>query len=303
METIRTLMEQTAVQRILALFIGLVIIYLLVRFTKKSMGRYVKADSWYKTKKAIHIFGYLLLVVLVAVVYSDRLGGLNIALGVAGAGVAFALQEVIASVAGWVAILVGGFYKTGDRVLVGGIRGDVIDLGALRTTVMELGEWVDGDLYNGRIVRIANSFVFKAPVYNYSADFPFLWDEIKIPIEYGSDYELARDILRETGEELLGAYAKQARKHWEEMVRKFMIEDASTDIMITMEATDNWVAFTLRYVVDYRRRRSVRDALFRQILTRVADTQGAVRFASATIDITDMPAMRVKVDHTEGPRP
>ena len=47
-------------------------------------------------------------------------------LGVAGAGVAFALQEVIASLAGWLAILGGGFYRTGDRVMLGGIKGDVI---------------------------------------------------------------------------------------------------------------------------------------------------------------------------------
>jgi small-conductance mechanosensitive channel len=75
----------------------------------------------------------------------------------------------------------------GDRVQLGGIKGDVMDIGVLRTTIMETGQWVDGDLYNGRIVLIANSYVLKS-LY-YSGDFPFLWDEIKIPIQYGSDYE------------------------------------------------------------------------------------------------------------------
>ncbi|MCB0784290.1 MAG: mechanosensitive ion channel, partial [Flavobacteriales bacterium] len=75
----------------------------------------------------------------------------------------------------------------GDRVQLGGIKGDVIDIGVLRTTLMELGEWVDGDLYNGRMVLVANSFVFKEPVFNYSADFPFLWDELKVPVQYGAD--------------------------------------------------------------------------------------------------------------------
>jgi small-conductance mechanosensitive channel len=110
------------------------------------------------------------------VIYGGRLGGLTVTLGVAGAGIAFALQEVIASFAGWFAIALSGFFRTGDRVQLGGIRGDVIDIGVLRTTLMELGEWVSGDLYSGRVVRIANSFVFKEPVFNYSADFPFLWD-------------------------------------------------------------------------------------------------------------------------------
>jgi small-conductance mechanosensitive channel len=69
----------------------------------------------------------------------------------------------------------------GDRVQLGGIKGDVMDIGVLRTTIMETGQWVDGDLYNGRIVLIANSYVFKS-VFNYSGDF---MDEIKIPIQYG----------------------------------------------------------------------------------------------------------------------
>jgi small-conductance mechanosensitive channel len=63
-------------------------------------------------------------------------------------------------------------------VELGGIKGDVIDIGILRTTIMQIGEWVSGYQYNGRIVRVANSFVFKEPVFNYSAEFPFLWDEI-----------------------------------------------------------------------------------------------------------------------------
>lgn len=65
---------------------------------------------------------------------------------------------------------------------LGGIKGDVVDISILRTTLMEVGEWVKGDLYSGRTVRIANSFVFKEPVFNYSGDFPFLWDEVIVPV-------------------------------------------------------------------------------------------------------------------------
>ena len=71
---------------------------------------------------------------------SDQLGSFTVALGVAGAGIAFALQEVIASVAGWVAVSFARFYRTGDRVQLGGIKGDVIDIGVLRTTLMEVGQ-------------------------------------------------------------------------------------------------------------------------------------------------------------------
>ena len=151
-----------------------------------------KSDNWYKTKKAINVIGYILTCIIGSELFIEIVSVASrscLAWPVQAS--RFALQEVIMSIAGWIAIVTGDFYKSGDRVMVGGIKGDVIDLGVLRTTVMELGDWVDGDLYNGRIVRIANSFVFKEPVFNYSSDFPFLWDEIKIPIQYGSDHERA----------------------------------------------------------------------------------------------------------------
>jgi small-conductance mechanosensitive channel len=89
----------------------------------------------------------------------------------------------------------GSFYRTGNRVQLGGIKGDVMDIGVLRTTIMETGQWVDGYLYNGRLVLVANSFVLKEAVFNYSSDFPFLWDEIQISIQYGSNYDKTTAIL------------------------------------------------------------------------------------------------------------
>ena len=290
------LFSNQTIRNIMIIVIGILFILILLKLIKNSLSKYVKSDNWYKTKKAINVIGYILTLLLVGIVYRDSLGGITIVLGVAGAGIAFALQEVIMSIAGWIAIVTGDFYKSGDRVMVGGIKGDVIDLGVLRTTVMELGDWVDGDLYNGRIVRIANSFVFKEPVFNYSSDFPFLWDEIKIPIQYGSDHERAREIIQATGDKIIGEYAQQSAIKWEAMVKKFAIENATTGIMVTMALTDNWIEFTLRYVVDYKKRRTVQDELFTDILKQIDATEGAVRFASATFDIVSFPDVNVNMN-------
>jgi small-conductance mechanosensitive channel len=204
---------------------------------------------------------------------------------VAGAGIAFALQEVIASVAGWIAISFGGFYSTGDRVQVGGIKGDVIDVAVLRTTLMEVGEWVKGDLYTGRIVRVANSFVFKQPVFNYSGHFPFLWDEITLPVKYGSDWKFARTMLRGLVNEVLVEYANQVKESWQNVVRRYRVEDANVEPMITLQATDNWIEFTVRYVVDYRKRRWMKDHLFTRILEEIDKSKDRIRLASATFEV------------------
>lgn len=290
---INGILSNSTMVSILIVTLGIVLIIVLTRIVKKILSRRVKSDNWYKAKKAVNASGYVLAVILILIVYNDRLSGVTVALGVAGAGIAFALQEVITSIAGWVAITVGGFYKTGDRVQVGGIKGDVIDQGILRTTVMELGEWVDGDLYNGRIVRIANSFVFKEPVYNYSADFPFLWDEIKVPIKFGSDYKLARTIIKKAADSITGEYAGRSQARWDDMVRKYSIENATLETMVSMKITDNWVEYTLRYVVDYRKRRSTKNAIFNEILNEVMGSNGLVELGSTTINITEFPAIKV----------
>ncbi len=278
---------------VLVVILGAIVI---VRILQRSLHRYIRdSEVRYKTRKFIGFTGYFLVFMSITVVFSDRLGGLTVALGVAGAGVAFALQEVIASVAGWIAISFANFYKTGDRIQLGGIRGDVIDIGVLRTTLMECGQWVNADQYNGRIVRIANSFVFKEPVFNYSGDFPFLWDEIPVPIKYGCDHRLARQLLESIAEEVVGGYAASARRGWEEIVAKYRIEDAKTEPMVTLIANDNWIEFTLRYVVDYKKRRTTKDQLFTRILDEVEKTNGRVALASATFHLVEAPVIDVRL--------
>ena len=160
---------------------------------------------------------------------------------------------------------------------------------------MVKGERVDGDLYNGRIVRVANSFVFKEPVFNYSGDFPFLWDEIKIPIQYGSDYELAKSLLEKIANDHVAKNAEEGKRVWNLMVKKYLIEDARLEPMVRMIANDNWVEYTLRYVVDYKRRRATKNELFMAILRDVAATNGKVRFGSATLEVVGVPEVKVKL--------
>lgn len=285
------------VGKIASIVIGVIVIWLLIKGIQRTLfSRMKDPDNRYRAKKFSSFVGSFLTILLITIVFSDKLGGLTVALGVAGAGIAFALQEVIGSFAGWLAIMFGGFYKTGDRVQLGGIKGDVMDIGVLRTTVMETGQWVEGDLYNGRIVLVANSFVFKEPVFNYSGDFPFLWDEITLPIQYGSDYQLAGDLIETVGREVAGNITEISLEKWHSLQSKYHLEDAQTQPMVSMVANDNWVEFTLRYVVNYRKRRATKTELFTKILMALEATDGKIKFASATFQLVDPPDFKVRVE-------
>ena len=161
------------VGKLISTVVVILIVSALVRVSRKVLNRYVQEPgNLYRAKKMVTFLGYFTGLIAISLIFSDSLGKMAVAFGVAGAGIAFALQEVIASLAGWVAISFGNFYNTGDRVQLGGIKGDVIDIGMLRTTMMKIGQWVNSDLYNGRIVKIANSFVFKEPASITPAIFP-----------------------------------------------------------------------------------------------------------------------------------
>ena len=281
-----------------ALAVGLLLVLLATGLLRRWAARNLAdSKSRYRMRKSVALFGYLAALLVLITAFSGNLGGLAVAFGAIGAGIAFALQEVIISVAGWLAVSGGGFYKAGDRVQLGGIKGDVIDIGILRTTLMELGEWVQGDLYSGRLVRVANSFVFKEPVFNYSADFPFLWDELRVPVRFGSDWHLMRSLLQRVAEDVTGEYAAHARQTWDQMVRKYMIEDARVEPTVTLVANDNWIEFTVRYVVEHKARRTTKDQLFERILAAVAETEGKVQLASATFELVASPALDVRVAH------
>lgn len=302
-DTLRQWLLDPRVHRIGLAILAFLAIFVVTRLLQRSISRYVKsAGTRYRARKAVGFLGYFIAALVVAAIVSDRLGGLGVALGVAGAGVAFALQEVILSVAGWVALSFGGFYGPGDRVELGGIRGDVIDIGVLRTTLMELGQWVEGDLYTGRIVRVSNGTALREPVFNYSADFPFLWDEIVLPLRYGSDWQYAREMLERVVTEEIGDYAVQSKDAWKKVVRKYRIEEARIDPMLTMRVDEKWIEYRIRYIVDYRRRSVTKDRLFGRILEEVDASQGRIGFATAGFEILSVPQLEMEIARRRGPR-
>lgn len=273
----------------------LIVIPILRRFVMTSID---DSEVRYRVRKIVTYGGMVLILFFLLIAISDQVARLSIALGAVGAAAVFALQEVVASIAGWVALSFGGFYKPGDRVQLGGIKGDVIDIGLLRTTLMETGAWVDGDLYSGRMVRVANSFVFKEPVYNYSSEFPFLWDEIKVPIDYSSDLEKAKALIHGAATKVVGTYTEESRECWEALTTHFLVEPARIKPTVMARANENWIECTVRYIVDYKMRRSTADAITREVLKALNEAGSEVKLGLAVSEL----AGQLKIELPENRR-
>ena len=277
------------------LLVGLVLILIqfLRRFLRKNIA---ETGARYKTQKGVEIIGYFVLIILSFSYFTGNIKDFTLAIGLFSAGIAFTLQELILSIAGSLYIFVVKVYKPGDRIEINGIKGDVIDVDSIYTTMMEIGQWVSSDNYTGRIVKLSNAFVFKGPIYNYSQDFPFIWDEFNLPIRYGSDIDLAKSIVKEIASNILSDYTTQSKLQWKEVVNKYYIEDAIIDPTLAIKLTDNWIEFNLRYIVDYKKRRITKHLLNDDIRQAFEATNNKVILASSTIELIKIPELKVDIN-------
>jgi small-conductance mechanosensitive channel len=264
--------------------VGVLIIHAAFRVLEKTLPqRFGRADARYKVRKLIVFSGYFSILLFLAILFEDRLGRLTFAIGVVGAGVAVALQDVVASVAGAFSIGFSKLYAVGDRVQIGDTRGDVIDIGLLRTTLMETGNWVSRDLYNGCIARIPNSIVLRGFVFNYSQGFRFVWDEINVLFKITSDCQLAKAMLLRAANEAIGEYLVEAQRSWKVMSDNYQSANPPLEPTVALVVNAGSLEFTVSYVVNYTKRTAMKDQLFTKIVGEVANSDGRLEWASSAV--------------------
>ncbi|HUP32109.1 MAG TPA: mechanosensitive ion channel domain-containing protein [Gaiellaceae bacterium] len=239
-------------------------------------------------RRAVAITTALLAVLALAVVWQPFGGQIGLVIAFVTAGLAFALGEVVGAIAGWYNILLGRIYRVGDRIELGGVRGDVIEISPLRTKILEMGGgeesggWVRGRQHTGRVVTVSNKATFTSPVFNYSALFEFIWEELTVPVAYDDDWERAEQILLEELQRI--SASEGAREALATMTRRYPVPQAELQPRVFMRATDNWMELAARFVVPVRTARSVKDDITRRVAARLREEK--IEIASETVDAT-----------------
>src|SRR3984957_18864459 len=263
--------------------LGILVVHATFRLLERTLPRYFRErDARYRVRKFVVYAGYAVVIVFVTILFEDRLGRVSFALGVAGAGVVVALQDVIASFAGWFAIGLSNLYTVGHRIQIGETRGDVIDISIMRTTVIETGSWVSKDLYSGRVVRIPNSYVLKGLVFNYSQGFRFVWDEIKVPFMASSDQHFAREVLLRVAKANVADSLVEAERSWTKVADNFRLETPRLEPTVSLMVSGGSLEFTLSYVVDYTSRTLMKDRLFTNIVEEVTKSDGRLAWVTSS---------------------
>jgi small-conductance mechanosensitive channel len=249
-------------------------------------------------KQAVNLFSAALFLLAMLSIWFDDPGRLATGIGLVSAGLAFALQKVVTSLAGYFVIMRSRVFSIGERITMGGVRGDVIALGFLKTTLMEMGDptadsttvWVRGRQYTGRIVTVTNDKIFEEPIFNSTRDFPFLWDEIQIPITYAADRRRAESILLAAAVHATAGIQSDAEPFRTTLNERYGVDLDSLEPRIYYRITDNWLELSLRFLSYDRSTREVKDTIAREILQRF--DEAGIGIASTTIDIVAFPPVR-----------
>lgn len=210
------------------------------------------------------LLGFLLL----GLVWFEQFRSISTFLGLLSAGLAIALKDLVLGFAGWLFILLRKPFELGDRIEIGGLRGDVIDIRLFKFTLMEVGNWVAAEQSTGRVIHVPNGQVLSGVMMNYSRGFAYLWHELPILVTFESDWRRAKEILTEIVNDKAGHLAEAAAQELKMASRRYLLHYRQLTPIVYTKIADSGVLLTLRYLSPPRGRRSLEQAICEAILDR-----------------------------------
>ena len=241
----------------------------------------------YTANKVISVLSIVFIIAICLRIWVTDTSSLIVSYGIIGAGLAFALQDVFKNFVGGILIMISSIYRVGDRISIDEKFGDVMDIGVMSTTLMEIRGWVSGDQPSGRLLMIPNGLVINHPLYNYTRDHSFIWDEISIPLTYDSDWRLAKDLILGIVIKETALMTMQADEEIERIGEKYYLPKKVVEPSAYITLTDNWITLDVRYVTDARSRRLLRTRLSEMILAAI-EKENRITISSTTVTVTSI---------------
>lgn len=236
------------------------------RVTATKTGSHAQARSTWRVVSYVVLFAVLLGLTFTFLVdvASTALG-----LGLLGAALAFVLQKPLLNVVGWALLNYRQVYRIGDRIEVSGVHGYVTDINLMHTELQEFGNWMHGDTFTGRLATVPNAAVVETPVWNYTRDFPLVWDEVEVLVTYESDVEVAKRIIIDAAMEVVG---RTMFENYETYRQHLVLRDLEHSLITTpeirMDFAESGVRLWVLYFCPPELRRRVKAAIVEKVWTR-----------------------------------
>lgn len=256
-------------KKILESFFIILIILVVQKLTKKfiiSKIQDIKVRfQWQKISLYLAVF---IIIISLANTWLRIFGSVGTFLGLISAGIAIALKDPLVNMVAWAFILIRQPFKVGDRIQIGKIAGDVIDIRLFQFSINEIGNWVDADQSTGRIIHIPNGIVFLEPQANYTAGFEYIWNEIPVLVTFESNWKKAKQILTDIVNHHGVQLSTEAEKQIKAAAKKFLIFYTKLTPKVYTSVKDSGVMLTLRYMCNPRERRITEELIWEDILNR-----------------------------------
>jgi small-conductance mechanosensitive channel len=247
--------------------LALLLILLARRGVLVLVHRHVEeSEARYRWAKGVGTASFLLVVLFLTQIWFTAIPSIGTFLGLLSAGLAIALKDLVADLAGWAFIVLRRPFELGDRVQIGGHAGDVVDRSLFQFTIMEIGNWVSADQSTGRLIHVPNSHVFTQPLANYVAGFPYLWNELKVLVTFESDWRKARTLIEELAADQTVDITREAHKPANRGEQRFLIRYRKLTPVVYVSVEDSGVLLTLRYLCRPRERRGTASQMWERVL-------------------------------------
>ncbi|MDF9800683.1 small-conductance mechanosensitive channel [Catalinimonas alkaloidigena] len=276
--------------KLLIALLALLLAWVFLRLLRPLIRRLT--HRWNFSNAVIAVFSISVWLLAAGVALSVLAGDIRAlvgSVGLVGLALSWALQTPIESFTGWLLNSFQGYYSVGDRIAVGEVFGDVYQIDSLTTTVWEIGSpdqpgAVQAEQSTGRLVTFPNNEILTGTVINLTRDFPYVWDELAIPIANESDISLAMEVLQKVADGLLGAYMLQPAQDYAQILKKSNIHEAvAKKPQLFISATDSWTNITIRYLVGAKARRKWKSDLQMAVNKELSLTKYKKKIISAYV--------------------
>ncbi len=248
----------------------------------------------FNLRNIINLFSGIFIFAIALSLFFTNWYATMVSFGVVSLIVGLALQNPLSSFFGWIYILVRKPYEVGDRIKIGSVYGDVINVGYFDTTLWEFrGDYLTGDHPSGRIIKYSNSRIFQEYVYNYSWPlFPFIWNEVNLYVSYDTDLKYAGDTIQRVAEQEIGEAMMRRIKRFRKILANTLIDELEVKerpSIIFRAHTNLWIEVTVRYLAEPKISGRIKTQLFEKIMEELLKHPDKIGLPNLKLNKTESP--------------
>ncbi len=198
-------------------------------------------------------------------------------LGLAGAGLTVAMKDFIVGFFGWFVLMGRNGIRVGDWVEINGVAGEVIEVGLLKTILLETGNWTDAGHPTGRRVSFVNSFAIEGHFFNFTTSGQWMWDELVLTIPSDQDPYAMIDALQKVVEKETAESGRKAEEEWAQTTTRYRVQSFSAKPAINVRPSGSGVEVSVRYITRAYERHETRKRVYAAVLELMHGKREAVK--------------------------